>query len=120
MNLALSFDVGFAYHPPPLLHSSNPLLACFSRLFLLDRKTASLGEMIQRLTPLGVAVPGGFAVSSTAYDAVLDRFELRERLDSLLKDVDVTNLDDLADRGRQARQMIMLAGLPQEVRQEIE
>ncbi len=59
-------------------------------------KTASLGEMIQQLTPLGVAVPGGFGVSSTAYDAVLDRFQLRERLSLLLRDVDVNNLDDLA------------------------
>jgi len=31
-------------------------------------KTASLGEMIQELSPLGVDVPGGFGVSSTAYD----------------------------------------------------
>jgi hypothetical protein len=59
-------------------------------------KTASLGEMIQQLTPLGVAVPGGFGVTSAAYDAVLDRFQLRERLELLLRDVDVNNLDDLA------------------------
>lgn len=52
------------------------------------RKTASLGEMIQELTPLGVDVPGGFGVSSTAYDAVLDRFDTREHLTALLKDVD--------------------------------
>ncbi|KAK1742165.1 hypothetical protein QTG54_006730 [Skeletonema marinoi] len=54
-------------------------------------KTASLGEMIQNLAPLDVSVPGGFGVSSSAYDAVLDRFKLRERLDLLLllKDVDV-------------------------------
>lgn len=31
-----------------------------------------------------------------AYDAVLDRYELRERLELLLRDVDVNNLDDLA------------------------
>ncbi|MGA0857902.1 MAG: PEP/pyruvate-binding domain-containing protein [Candidatus Nanopelagicales bacterium] len=61
-------------------------------------KTASLGEMIQQLTPLGVQVPSGFGVSSAAYDAVLDRFQLRERLDLLLKDVDVNNLDDLASK----------------------
>ena len=71
------------------LHSHNNTLSA-------PGKTASLGEMIQNLTPLGVSVPGGFGVSSTAYDAVLDRFELRERLDLLLKDVDVNNLDDLA------------------------
>ena len=53
-------------------------------------KTASLGEMIQKLVPLGVSVPGGFGVTSSVYDAVLDRFELRERLQDLLKDVDGT------------------------------
>ena len=56
---------------------------------------------------------------ATADDAVLDRFELRERLQLLLKGVDVTDLDDLADRGRQARHMIMNAGLPPEVEKQI-
>lgn len=51
-------------------------------------KTASLGEMIQQLEPYGVDIPGGFAVSSAAYDAVLDRYELRERLRLLLQDLD--------------------------------
>ena len=51
-------------------------------------KTASLGEMIQQLTPLGVDVPGGFAVTADAYDAVLDRFSLRERLELLLDGID--------------------------------
>jgi len=52
------------------------------------RKTASLGEMIQQLAPLGVDVPGGFGVTSWAYDAVLDQNNLRERLTTLLADVD--------------------------------
>jgi hypothetical protein len=46
--------------------------------------------MIQQLTPLGVDVPGGFAVSSDAYDAVLDQAGLRERLQDLMKDLDGT------------------------------
>ena len=44
--------------------------------------------MIQQLTALGVNVPGGFGVTSEAYDAVLNRFQLRERLSLLLQDVD--------------------------------
>ena len=43
---------------------------------------------MQKLTPLGIDVPGGFAVSSTAYDAVLDRYDLRERLRDVLVGVD--------------------------------
>ena len=61
---------------------------CLNDLPKVGGKTASLGEMIQQLQPLGVAIPGGFAVSSSAYDAVLDRFQLRERLQFLLKDID--------------------------------
>ena len=58
-------------------------------LFLVvNRKTASLGEMIQQLAPLGVDVPGGFGVTSWAYDALLDQNDLRERLTTLLADVD--------------------------------
>jgi hypothetical protein len=57
-------------------------------LFENNSKTASLGEMIQNLQPLGVNVPGGFGVTSAAYDAVLDRFRLRERLHTLLQDLD--------------------------------
>jgi pyruvate,water dikinase len=82
-------------------------------------KTASLGEMIQHLIPLGVKVPGGFAITSAAYDAVLDQCCLRERLKLLLDDVDVTDLDDLHSRAYQARQMVLSAGLPRAVRQEV-
>jgi pyruvate, water dikinase len=59
---------------------------------LTHRKTASLGELIQELTPLGVSTPGGFAVSSTAYDAVLNQDNLRERLQQVLEGVDGTYL----------------------------
>lgn len=82
-------------------------------------KTASLGEMIQQLSAIGVAVPGGFAVTSAAYDAILDRFQLRERLKLLLDGVDVTDLDDLSERGFQARQMVLNAGLPEAVKDQV-
>jgi len=74
-----------------------PFIQLLTTLFI-PGKTASLGEMIQHLAPLGVSVPGGFGVSSSAYDAVLDRFELRERLDMLLKDIDVNDLENLAGK----------------------
>ena len=41
---------------------------CLDDLPKVGGKTASLGEMIQQLTPLGVSVPGGFGVSSSVYD----------------------------------------------------
>lgn len=44
--------------------------------------------MIQELTPLGVNVPSGFAVCSSAYDALLDQANLRGRLENLLRGLD--------------------------------
>jgi hypothetical protein len=61
---------------------------CLNDLPKVGGKTASLGEMIQELAPLGVEVPGGFGVTSYAYDAVLEQHHLRERLQELLKDID--------------------------------
>ena len=46
---------------------------CMDDLPKVGGKTAPLGEMIQQLTPLGVAVPGGFGVSSMAYDGMFVR-----------------------------------------------
>ena len=63
-----------------------------------NRKTASLGEMIQQLGGLGVAVPGGFAVTVEAYDAILDRFSLRQRLKLLLDGVDGTFIPDVTEK----------------------
>jgi hypothetical protein len=61
---------------------------CLDDLPKVGGKTASLGEMIQELAPLGVEIPGGFGVTSNAYNAVLDQQRLRERLENLLKDID--------------------------------
>jgi len=46
--------------------------------------------MIQQLAPLCVDVPGGFGVTSYAYDAVLDQNNLRDSLTTLLAGVDGT------------------------------
>jgi pyruvate,water dikinase len=40
-------------------------------------KNASLGEMIQQLTPQGIAVPGGFATTAQAYRHFIDSNGLR-------------------------------------------
>jgi pyruvate,water dikinase len=84
----------------------------------LDRvggKTASLGEMIQSLSAVGVRVPGGFAVTAAAYDAVLDQGDLRASLRRLFEGFDEKQLADLARRGAEARSLIRGAGLPAEL-----
>jgi pyruvate,water dikinase len=47
---------------------------------LVGGKAASLGEMIRSLTPLGIQIPDGFAITSNAYWRYIDYNNLREKI----------------------------------------
>ncbi len=70
-------------------------------------KNASLGEMIQNLSSLGVNVPGGFATTADAYRGFLEHENLGNRINDLLNQLDVDDLDQLAKTGKQIRDWIM-------------
>lgn len=82
-------------------------------------KNASLGEMYRNLTSQGVKVPNGFAITADAYRYVLDTAKawgpLHEALDGLKAD----DMDDLARRGRRAREIVYGAALPADLRAQI-
>jgi pyruvate,water dikinase len=60
---------------------------------LVCGKTASLGELFRQLTPKGVEVPDGFAITAQAYRDFLREAELDGRIDALLGKLDTKNLD---------------------------
>jgi len=70
-------------------------------------KNASLGEMIQHLSPLGVAVPGGFATTAQAYREFLAQGGLDERIQAELDALDVDDVNRLAQVGAQIRAWIL-------------
>lgn len=89
----------------------------FSEIGLADvpavgGKNASLGEMVRELKPLGVRVPDGFAVTADAYRHTLDSAGVRGALETALRGMDVTDVDDLARRAQQAREIVAAAPLP--------
>lgn len=86
---------------------------------IVGGKNASLGEMTRSLTSEGIRVPGGFAVTADAYDAILAQKNVREELTNILKDVNKDDVNDLSRRAHQARALIKQAGLPPAVRDEI-
>jgi pyruvate,water dikinase len=75
-------------------------------------KNASLGEMIQMLKPLGVAVPDGFAITVDAYKAFLTLNNLEPMLQASLQSLDRTSLGNLREVGEACRAMILKAALP--------
>ncbi len=82
-------------------------------------KNASLGEMIQNLSNLGVNVPGGFATTSDAYRSFLAHENLGDRINALLDELDVDDLAELAKTGKQIRDWIMQIPLPDDVEADI-
>ena len=62
-------------------------------------KNASLGEMVRELSPLGVRVPNGFAVTAEAYRHTLERAGVAAALHDTLAGLDVANIDDLDSLG---------------------
>ncbi|MCK7576494.1 MAG: phosphoenolpyruvate synthase [Chromatiales bacterium] len=75
-------------------------------------KNASLGEMIQNLTHLGVRVPGGFATTADAYREFLARDGLDERIQTVLDELDVDDVAALAEAGPRIRGWVMEQPFP--------
>ena len=75
-------------------------------------KNASLGEMIGNLSDLGVSVPGGFATTAAAYREFLRADSLDERINDLLADLNVDDIDALTSAGAKIRGWILEAPLP--------
>ena len=75
-------------------------------------KNASLGEMISNLSNLGVSVPGGFATTAAAYREFLATNALDKRINDLLDDLDVDNIEALTNAGSTIRGWVMETPLP--------
>jgi pyruvate, water dikinase len=82
-------------------------------------KNASLGEMIKSLTKKGVAVPGGFAVTTDSYWAFLKENDIEKELKEILKKYNRNSTKSLRETGKKARQAIMKGKFPTKVEKEI-
>ncbi|MCW5667651.1 MAG: phosphoenolpyruvate synthase [Piscinibacter sp.] len=82
---------------------------------LVGGKNASLGEMHKHLAPLGVRIPGGFAVTAEAYREALDESDLWVELHRALDGLDKRDVAALARAGRRCREIVYGARMPRHV-----
>jgi pyruvate,water dikinase len=82
---------------------------------LVGGKCSSLGELFRELTVQGVRAVDGFTTTSYAYEKLLETDNLRQRLQKLLKGLDVNNLEELARVGAEARRLMLETPFPKEV-----
>ncbi|SMG63462.1 phosphoenolpyruvate synthase, partial [methanotrophic bacterial endosymbiont of Bathymodiolus sp.] len=85
----------------------------------LEGKIASLGEMYQNLTQLGVNIPNGFSTTRDAYDLLLAQNNLAQRIDALIKDLDIEDVAQLQASGKAVRELILNEPLPAELEAEV-
>ena len=90
-----------------------------SDLDLVGGKNASLGEMIQNLSELGVNIPGGFALTVEAYWEFINYNELDEKIRSLLQKMKKDDLVSLRKTGLEIRQIIRNGEWPEELKEEL-
>ena len=87
---------------------------------LVGGKNASLGELLTKLTPLGVNVPDGFAVTSEAYRHFLREAHLEQPIQQVLDGVRKDDVDDLVRRAARIRELMVGAPLPHDLEEEID
>ncbi|MFN0141705.1 MAG: phosphoenolpyruvate synthase [Pyrinomonadaceae bacterium] len=106
------------------MSESKPYVLDFDRISaddvaLVGGKCASLGELFRELKSEGVRAVDGFSTTSHAYELLLETDNLRNRLRSLLKGLDVNNLDELARVGAEARRLMLETPFPADVQSAI-
>lgn len=86
---------------------------------LVGGKNASLGEMIRELSPKGIRIPDGYAITAEAYRAFMSHNNLEEPIREILAGLDTRNVTDLLDRTGQIRRHILMGEFPIEMRTQI-
>lgn len=93
--------------------------ASIGDLELVGGKNASLGEMLQKLTPMGVKIPDGFILTSAAYFQFINDNNLNDKIRAIIKDSEIDNLQVLSSCSKQVRQLIQNGEFSTEMETEI-
>jgi len=78
-------------------------------------KNASLGEMYQRLSKVGVLVPNGFATTAEAYRRFLDDSGVKKEIKKILADLNTKNVISLTKKAKEVRDLIVSTPMPKEL-----
>lgn len=82
-------------------------------------KNASLGEMYQKLSPKGIRIPDGFAVTADAYWHLINENNIKTTIRRILKKLDLETFDNLPEVGNAIRKTILKSTIPYDLQVEI-
>ncbi|MGA7896894.1 MAG: phosphoenolpyruvate synthase [Candidatus Nanoarchaeia archaeon] len=82
---------------------------------IVGGKGANLGEIYN----LGVPVPPGFVITTIAYQHFIEESGLDEKIKKLLSGIDYENTDQLEERTKEIRELMINAKIPDDLKTEI-
>ncbi|GMQ30848.1 phosphoenolpyruvate synthase [Algoriphagus confluentis] len=83
-------------------------------------KNASLGEMFQKLIPLQINIPDGFAITADAFRLFVQHNEIGESIQKHLKELDLKDFSNLNSVSSSIKKLFLSGSFPKELIQQIE
>jgi pyruvate,water dikinase len=84
-------------------------------LDVVGGKNASLGEMLQNLTAVGIKIPNGFVITVAAYRKFLEYNNLNDIIKHIVNSIDFDSIEALRRGGQQVRLLINNGRFPKEM-----
>ena len=79
-------------------------------------KGANLGEMYNAKMP----IPQAFVVTTNAYNYYIEKTNIKNKINQILESIDIDNIDELNERAKQIRELVINAEMPEEIKISIE
>ena len=86
---------------------------------IVGGKNASLGEMINLMGKLGINVPGGFALTTSFFKEYFELCDIDNKISSLLKGLDVSDIETLNKTGSKIRKLIIDSVFPESLKKQV-
>ena len=90
-----------------------------SNIDLVGGKNASIGELIQHLTKMGIKTPNGFAITTQAFYQFLIQNYLDKKIAQLIKNTKPSNIHALNKTSKTIQKLILSASFSPEFKREI-
>mgnify|MGYP001298268545 FL=1 len=90
-----------------------------SEVNLVGGKNASLGEMLQNLTNLGINIPNGFVVTAIGFDNFISNNNISQQIDNIINSIDINNTIELKNKSNQIKKLIIDSEFPEKLKNDI-
>ncbi|QSR88568.1 phosphoenolpyruvate synthase [Methylacidiphilum caldifontis] len=86
---------------------------------IVGGKNASLGEMMKELSPFGINIPNGFAITSLAYEQFINFNNIRDEINNKIRQINYSDLSSIKENSQYIRNLIINSKIPYKYKKEV-